>query len=150
MHNLDRAIDNLHKNIVNIPDRRVLNTTARNDIGSAANSNITDAEVEEQNKRKINDYNLELGSKAHRYRMLVSGKYRDTCDKDKIVAEWKALSNRLEAAVHDSRVSKLELIPEEYLICQSKYCKSLYVYTYLIRPWLDKDIIFATCVLLYT
>jgi hypothetical protein len=116
VHNLDRAIDNLHKNIVNIPDRRVLNTTARNDIGSAANSNITDAEVEEQNKRKINDYNLELGSKAHRYRMLVSRKYRDTCDKDKIVAEWKALSNRLlEAAVHDSRVSELRLIPEQYV-----------------------------------
>jgi len=48
--------------------------------------------------------------------MLVSGKYRDTCDKDKIVAEWKALSKRLlEAAVHDSRVSKLGLIPEEYV-----------------------------------
>ena len=104
VHNLGREIDNLHKNIVNIQDRRVLKTTARNDIDSAANSNITDAEVEEQNKRKINYNNLELGSKAHRYRMLVSGKYRDTCDKDKIVAEWKALSNRLEAAVHDSRV----------------------------------------------
>ena len=115
MHNLGREIDNLHKNIVNIQDRRVLKTTARNDIGSAANSIITDAEVEEQNKRKINDYNLELGSKAHRYRMLVSDKYRDTCDKDKIVAEWKALSNRLEAAVHDSRVSKLELAPEKYV-----------------------------------
>lgn len=115
MHYLSREIDNLHKNIVNIQDRRVLKTTARNDIGSAANSNITDAEVEEQNKRKINDYNMELGSKAHRYGMLVSGKYRDTCDKDKIVAEWKALSNRLEAAVHDSRVSKLGLIPEEYV-----------------------------------
>jgi len=114
VHNLGREIDNLHKNIVNIQDRRVLKMTARNDIG-AANSNITDAEVEEQNKRKINDNNLELGSKAHRYQMLVSGKYRDTCYKDKIVAEWKALSNRLlEAAVHDSRVSELGLIPEEY------------------------------------
>jgi hypothetical protein len=64
VHNLGREIDNLHKNIVNIQDRRVLKTTARNDIGIAANSNITDAEVEEQNKRKIIDNNLELGSKA--------------------------------------------------------------------------------------
>jgi len=77
VHNLGREIDNLHKNIVNIQDRRVLKTTARNDIGSAANSNITYAEVEEQNKRRINDNNLELGSKADRYRMLVSGEYRD-------------------------------------------------------------------------
>ena len=89
MHSLGREIDNLHKNIVNIQDRRVLKTTARNDIGSAANSNITDAEVEEQNKRKINDNDLELGSKADRYRMLVSGKYRDTCDKDKILLNGK-------------------------------------------------------------
>ena len=25
------------------------------------------------------------------------------------------------------------------LICRIKYCKSLYIYTYLIRPWLDKS-----------
>ena len=46
--NLSREIDNLHKNVVNIQDKRVIKTTARNDIGSAANSNITDAEVEDR------------------------------------------------------------------------------------------------------
>ena len=67
VHNLSREIDNLHKNVVNVQDKRVIKTTVRNDIGSAANSNIIDLDVEEQNKRRINDFNLELCAKTHRH-----------------------------------------------------------------------------------
>lgn len=110
MHNLGKEIDNLHKNVVNVENERVIKTTARNDIGGAASSNITDSDsdVEEQNKGRINDINLELGAKAYRYQMLVSAKFRNTRDKDKIIAEWKAFRNRLlEAAEYDSRIPKL-------------------------------------------
>jgi hypothetical protein len=137
--NLGREIDNLHKNVVNLQDKRGIKTTARKDIGSAANSNITHADAEEQNERRINDFNLELGAKGYRYQMLVSNKYRNTCDKQKIITEWEAFCNRLlEAAEHDNRIPKLGLTPEQYVTLSIKYCKSLYIYSYLIRPWLDK------------
>jgi hypothetical protein len=139
VHNLGKEIDNLHKNVVNVESKRCIKTTTRNDVGSAPSSNITDADAEEQNKRRINDFNLELGAKAHRYRMLVSDKYRNTYDKEKIITEWEAFRNRLlEAAEHDSRITKLGLTPEQYVNLSVKYCKLLYIYTYLIRPWLDK------------
>jgi hypothetical protein len=139
VHNLGREIDNLHKNVVNVQVKRVIKTTARDDMGSAANSNITDADTEEQNKRRINDFNLELGAKAYRYQMLVSDKYRNTCDKENLIAEWEAYRNRLlDIVEHDSRIPKLGLTPEQYVNLSVKYCKSLYIYTYLIRPWLDK------------
>ena len=136
-HNLDREIDNLHNNIVNAEGKRCIKTSARDDIGSATSSDLI---IEEQKKRRINDFNLELGSKAYRYQMLVSGKYRNTCDKEKVIAEWEAYRNRLlETAEHDGRISGLGLMPEQYVNLSIKYCKSLYIYTYLIRPWLDKS-----------
>jgi hypothetical protein len=108
-------------------------------MDSAASSNLTDADAEEQNKRRINDFNLELGAKAYRYEMLISDKYRNTRDKEKIIAEWDAYHKKLlEGAEHDSRIPKLGLTSEQYVNLSIKYCKMLYIYTYLIRPWLDK------------
>ena len=96
--------------------------------------------IEEQKKRRINDFNLELGSRAYRYQMLVSGKYRNTCNKEQEIARWEAYRNRLlGTAEYDSRISGLGLTPEQYVNLSIKYCKSLYIYTYLIRPWLDNS-----------
>jgi hypothetical protein len=84
---------------------------------------------------------LELGRRAYKYQMLASGKYRNTRDKEKVIAEWEAYRSILvEAAEHDSRIPKmgLELAPEQYVNLSINYCKSLYIYTYLIRPWLYK------------
>ncbi|MGC2427802.1 MAG: hypothetical protein WA421_12275, partial [Nitrososphaeraceae archaeon] len=61
VHNLGKEIGNLHKNIVNIEHKRGIKTSARDDIGTAANSDLI---IEEQKKRRINDFNLELGSRA--------------------------------------------------------------------------------------
>ena len=108
-------------------------------MGSAASSNLTDADAEERNKRRINDFNLELGAKAYRYEMLISDKYHNTRDKEKIIVEWEAYHKRLlEDAEHDSRIPKLGLTSEQYVNLSIKYCKMLHIYTYLIRPWLDK------------
>ena len=105
VHNLGKEIDNLHKNIVNIEDKRGIKTGARDDIGSAPNSDLI---IEEQKKRRINDFNLELGSRAYRYQMLISGKYRNTCEKEQEIAKWEAYRNRLlETAEYDSRISGL-------------------------------------------
>ena len=74
--------------------------------------------------------------------MLVTGKYRNTCEKEKVIAEWQAYRNiLLEVAEPDSRIPKLglELTPEQYVNLSIKDCKALYIYTYLIRPWLDKS-----------
>lgn len=138
VHNLGKEIDSLHKNIVNVESKRCIKTTDKGYGDSATNSNLADAD---EQKRRINDFNLELGHRAYRYQMLVSGKYHNTRDKEKEIAEWEAYRNRLvEAAEHDSRVPKLglELTLEQYVNLSIKYCKSLYIYTYLIRPWLDK------------
>ena len=137
VHNLGKEIGNLHKNIVNIEHKRGIKTSARDDIGSAPNSDLI---IEEQKKRRINDFNLELGSRAYRYQMLVSGKYRNTWGKEQEIARWEAYRNRLlGTAEYDSRISGLGLTPEQYVNLSIKYCKSLYIYTYLIRPWLDKS-----------
>ena len=64
VHNLGKEIDNLHKNIVDVKDKRGIKTSARDYIGSVANSDLI---IEEQKKRRINDFNLELGSRAYRY-----------------------------------------------------------------------------------
>ena len=90
VHNLGKEIDNLHKNIVNVKDKRGIKTSARDDIGSVANSDLIIKE--EQKKRRINDFNLELGSRAYRYQMLVSGKYHNTCDKEQEIAEMGGIS----------------------------------------------------------
>jgi hypothetical protein len=45
VHNLGMEIDNLHKNIVNVEHKRGIKTCARDDIGSAANSDLI---IEEQ------------------------------------------------------------------------------------------------------
>jgi len=137
VHNLGKEIDNLHKNIVYAEDKRGIKTSARDDIGTAANSDLI---IEEQKKRRINDFNLELGSRAYIYQMLVSGKYRNTWGKEQEIAKWEAYRNRLlGTAEYDSRISGLGLTPEQYVNLSIKYCKSLYIYTYLIRPWLDKS-----------
>lgn len=71
--------------------------------------------------------------------MLVLDKYHNTCDKEKIIAEWEAYRYRLlETAEHDRRIPKLGLTPEQYINLSVKYCKLPYIYTYFIRPWLDK------------
>ena len=70
VHNLGKEIGNLRKNIIKVEDKRGIKTSARDDIGSATNSDLI---IEEQKKRRINDFNLELGSRAYRYQMLVSG-----------------------------------------------------------------------------
>ena len=40
VHNLGKEIDNLHKNIVYVEDKRGIKTSARDYIGSAANSDL--------------------------------------------------------------------------------------------------------------
>lgn len=100
---------------------------------------FTNTELIDEQKRRIIQFNLELGGRAYRYQMLVSGKYRNTCDQEKEIVEWEAYCKRLlETAGHDSHIPKLGLTLEQYVNLSTKYCKSLYIYTYLIRPWLDK------------
>ena len=138
MYNLGKEIDNLHNNVVEVESKRGIKATDKGYGDSATNSNLADAD---EQKRRINDFNLELGRRAYRYQMLVSGKYHNICEKEKEIAEWQAYHNRLlEAAKHDSRIPSLgsELTLEQYVNLSIKYCKSLYIYTYLIRPWLDK------------
>jgi hypothetical protein len=138
VYNLGKEIDNLHKNVVEVESKRGIKTADKSYGDSATTSNLADAD---EQKRRINDFNLELGRRAYKYQMLASGKYRNTRDKEKVIAEWEAYRSILvEAAEHDSRIPKmgLESAPEQYVNLSIKYCKSLYIYTYLIRPWLDK------------
>ena len=138
VYNLGKEIDNLHKNVVEVESKRGIKTADESYGDGATTSNLADAG---EQKRRINDFNLELGRRAYKYQMLISGKYPNTRDKEKLIAQWEAYRSRLvEAAEHDSRIPKmgLELAPEQYVNLSIKYCKSLYIYTYLIRPWLDK------------
>jgi hypothetical protein len=139
VHDLGKEIDNLHKNVVEVESNRGIKTADKSYGDSATTSNLANAD---EQKRRINDFNLELGRRAYKYQVLVSGKYRKTHDKEKVIVEWEAYRSRLvQAAEHDSRIPKmgLELTPEQYVNLSIKYCKSLYIYTYLIRPWLDKS-----------
>ena len=98
VNNLGKEIDNLHKNIVYVEHKRGIKTSARDDIGTAANSDLI---IEEQKKRRINDFNLELGSRAYRYQMLVSGKYRNTCKQGAGNCEMGGISQPI---TRDSRI----------------------------------------------
>jgi hypothetical protein len=115
VHNLGKEIDNLHKNVVEVESKRGIKTGDKSYGDGGTTSNLADAG---EQKRRINDFNLELGRRAYKYQMLVSGKYRNTRDKEKVIAEWEAYRSRLvEAAEHDSHIPKmgLELAPEQYV-----------------------------------
>ena len=82
---------------------------------TAANSDLI---IEEQKKRRINDFNLELGSRAYRYQYASANSrgYRNTWGKEQEIARWEAYRNRLlGTAEYDSRISGLGLTPEQYV-----------------------------------
>ena len=115
VYNLGKEIDNLHKNVVEVESKRGIKAIDKSYGDGATTSNLADAD---EQKRRINDFNLELGRRAHKYQMLISGKYPNTRDKEKLIALWEAYRSRLvEAAEHDSRIPKmgLELAPEQYV-----------------------------------
>jgi len=69
VHNLGKDLDNLHKDVVDVESKRGFKTADKSYDDSATTSNLADAD--EQNRR-INDFNLELGRGAYKYQMLVS------------------------------------------------------------------------------
>ncbi len=68
VHNLGKEIDNLHKNVVDVESKRGIKTADKSYGDSATTSNLADAD---ERKRRINDFNLELGRRAYKYQMLV-------------------------------------------------------------------------------
>ena len=58
VHNLGKEIDNLHKNVVEVESKRGIKTADKSYGDGATTSNLADAD---EQKRRINDFNLELG-----------------------------------------------------------------------------------------